>query len=194
MFPVDKPFGSGQLTQTRPITEIVVNSLIADPIAGAQRSAGGFTVQGIAWDNGHGIRTVEVSTDAGETWQESTLGDDLGRFAFRPCSMALHAKPGPVIVIGTRHQQCGGGAAGEARVQSRRLRQQRHAVADVERGVREARTMYIYAAFVLLLLAAAPARADEQPVDLKPGAGQDVVQNECNICHSLDYSASIGRF
>ncbi len=47
--------------------------------------------------------------------------------------------------------------------------------------------MYIYAAFVLLLLAAAPARADEQPVDLKPGAGQDVVQNECNICHSLDY-------
>ena len=47
--------------------------------------------------------------------------------------------------------------------------------------------MYIYAALALLLLAAAPARADEQPVELKPGPGQDIVQNECNVCHSLDY-------
>ena len=47
--------------------------------------------------------------------------------------------------------------------------------------------MYIYAAALLLLLAAAPARADEQPVELEPGAGLDVVQNQCNICHSLDY-------
>jgi sulfite dehydrogenase (cytochrome) subunit B len=47
--------------------------------------------------------------------------------------------------------------------------------------------MYMYAAFVLLLLAAAPARADEQPVELKPGDGRDIVQNECNVCHSLDY-------
>jgi mono/diheme cytochrome c family protein len=46
--------------------------------------------------------------------------------------------------------------------------------------------MYIYAALMLLLLAV-PARADEQPVDLKPGPGLDVVQNECNICHSVDY-------
>ena len=46
--------------------------------------------------------------------------------------------------------------------------------------------MHLLAA-LLLLLATTPARADEQPVELKPGPGQDVVQNECNICHSLDY-------
>jgi len=46
--------------------------------------------------------------------------------------------------------------------------------------------MYLFAA-LMLLLAAAPARADEQPVELKPGDGQDIVQNECNVCHSLDY-------
>jgi mono/diheme cytochrome c family protein len=47
--------------------------------------------------------------------------------------------------------------------------------------------MHVFAAIALLLLAVVPARADEQPVDLKPGAGQDIVQNECNVCHSLDY-------
>jgi len=47
--------------------------------------------------------------------------------------------------------------------------------------------MKLYAAVALLLLAAVPARADEQPVELKPGPGQDIVQNECNVCHSLDY-------
>ena len=47
--------------------------------------------------------------------------------------------------------------------------------------------MHVFTAGVLLLLAVVPARADEQPVDLKPGPGQDVVQAECNVCHSLDY-------
>ena len=47
--------------------------------------------------------------------------------------------------------------------------------------------MYIYAALALLLLAAVPARADEQPVELKPGPGQELTQNICNVCHSLDY-------
>jgi sulfite dehydrogenase (cytochrome) subunit B len=47
--------------------------------------------------------------------------------------------------------------------------------------------MKSYAAVALLLLVAVPARADEQQVELKPGPGQDIVQNECNVCHSLDY-------
>ena len=47
--------------------------------------------------------------------------------------------------------------------------------------------MKMHAALALLLLAAAPARADEQPVELKPGSERDIVQNECNVCHSLDY-------
>jgi hypothetical protein len=67
---------------------------------GACVPAAGFSVEGIAWDGGHGIRTVELSTDAGATWDVAELGQDYDRFAFRPRSLTLHAvKPGPVTVI-----------------------------------------------------------------------------------------------
>ena len=39
----------------------------------------------------------------------------------------------------------------------------------------------------LALLAAAPALAEEQPVQLKAGPGLEVVQTRCAACHSLDY-------
>jgi mono/diheme cytochrome c family protein len=38
----------------------------------------------------------------------------------------------------------------------------------------------------LLLLFATPALA-EDPVELKPGPGKDVVETSCGACHSLDY-------
>ena len=40
--------------------------------------------------------------------------------------------------------------------------------------------------FALLLLAA-PALAEEQPVELKPGPGHDETLNNCGVCHSVDY-------
>jgi hypothetical protein len=40
-------------------------------------------VGGIAWDAGYGINVVEVSSDGGKTRAATTLGEDLGRFAFR---------------------------------------------------------------------------------------------------------------
>ncbi len=44
-------------------------------------------------------------------------------------------------------------------------------------------------AVVALLVAslAAPAFADEQPIDLKKAPGLDVVEGNCASCHSLDY-------
>ena len=54
---------------------------------------------GLAWDGGYGIRTVEVSTDGGQSWTAATLGDDLGRYAFRPWSFVLPAKPGKNTVM-----------------------------------------------------------------------------------------------
>ena len=83
MFAVDQPFPSQDNAGTWPITDIVVNSLIADPIDGTRQPAAGFTVQGVAWDRGHGIRQVDVSLDGGKTWKQATLGNDIGRFAFR---------------------------------------------------------------------------------------------------------------
>jgi sulfite dehydrogenase (cytochrome) subunit B len=40
---------------------------------------------------------------------------------------------------------------------------------------------------LLAALAAAPAAAQEKPVNLKKGAGLDVVEANCGACHSLDY-------
>lgn len=40
---------------------------------------------------------------------------------------------------------------------------------------------------VSILLAAMPAAAAEQPVQLKQGQGREVVENNCQACHSLDY-------
>jgi DMSO/TMAO reductase YedYZ molybdopterin-dependent catalytic subunit len=100
MFPVAHPFSSQDNDKTSPITEIVVNSLITAPLAGADVPLGGFEVRGIAWDGGSGIAKVEVSADGGATWAAATLGQDLGRFAFRPWSFTVPAvAPGPVRVL-----------------------------------------------------------------------------------------------
>jgi hypothetical protein len=56
-------------------------------------------VSGMAWDGGYGIRTVQVSTDGGKTWGSATLGQDLGRFAFRPWSFEVTAKNGKNSVM-----------------------------------------------------------------------------------------------
>jgi sulfite dehydrogenase len=83
MFPVNRPFPTQDNATTWPITDIVVNSVVADPIDGTRQPIDGFTVQGVAWDRGHGIRQVEVSLNDGETWRPADLGKDLGPFAFR---------------------------------------------------------------------------------------------------------------
>ena len=99
MFPVDLPFTSQQDSTSWPITEMVVNSVIAEPIDGARVGRGGFIVRGVAWDRGHGIATVEVSFDAGKSWKQAELGRDLGHFAFRAFSLASGAlPPGPCAV------------------------------------------------------------------------------------------------
>ncbi len=79
-----------------PITEIVVNSLITSHLNGAQVKSGtSTTISGVAWDGGTGIEKVEVSSDGGATWKTATLGQDLGRFAFRPFSFMT-----PVLASG----------------------------------------------------------------------------------------------
>jgi len=98
MFPVEKPFTTQDSDQTSPITEIVVSSLVTTLTDGARVPAAGFSVEGIAWDSGHGIRTVELSTDAGVTWQAAQLGRDFGRFAFRPWALTMKASPGTITV------------------------------------------------------------------------------------------------
>lgn len=87
LFPVQMPFASQKTDTTEPVTEIVVNSLIADPLEGAEVDRSGFTIRGIAWDRGNGIRRVEVSLDGGRTWQDALLDRPAGNYAFRRFSL-----------------------------------------------------------------------------------------------------------
>ena len=92
-FPTVARFTSQDTAVNTPITEIVVNSLITNPLDGAPVKRGApVTIGGIAWDAGYGIDAVEVSSDGGKTWTAATLGEDLGRFAFRTFSYGFTPK------------------------------------------------------------------------------------------------------
>jgi hypothetical protein len=94
-FPVVARFISQETEANTPITEMVVNSLITSHGEGDTVKRGTTaTVGGLAWDGGYGIRTVEVSIDGGVTWVAAKLGEDLGRFAFRPWTFGLAVQPG----------------------------------------------------------------------------------------------------
>src|SRR5215467_8845356 len=98
-FPLRDRFTSQENATSTPITEMVVNSLITSHRDGAKINAGKVTVSGIAWDGGYGVSAVQVSTDGGKTWTSATLGQDLGRFAFRPWSFDFTAKKGKNTVM-----------------------------------------------------------------------------------------------
>jgi DMSO/TMAO reductase YedYZ molybdopterin-dependent catalytic subunit len=84
-FPLVQRFASQETETSTPIGEMVVNSLMTNLTEGQNLRAGEpVEVRGVAWDGGYGIRTVQVSSDGGETWSDATLGEDAGRFSFRP--------------------------------------------------------------------------------------------------------------
>lgn len=94
-------FLSQEAETTTPITEMLVNSLITN-LAPGQRVAGrqALRVNGIAWDAGYGIHSVEVSLDGGASWSLAMLGEDRGRFSFRPWSFkAVPAKTGAMTIL-----------------------------------------------------------------------------------------------
>ena len=98
-FPVVARFITQEDATSTPITEIVVNSLITSHRDGAKVKRGKVTVSGLAWDGGYGIRQVDVSIDNGKTWTSAALGQDLGKYAFRPWTFTLNAKRGKNSVM-----------------------------------------------------------------------------------------------
>jgi hypothetical protein len=102
-------FKSQETPETTPITEILVNSLITSHVSGTfieHRSH--VDLAGKAWDGGAGIVAVEISTDGRQSWQEATLGRDLGPFAWREFHYRLDtSKPG-VLIVAVRARSRGG--------------------------------------------------------------------------------------
>jgi hypothetical protein len=81
--------------KTRPIERYDVRSFITSVQNGAQVRAGrDLVVKGIAFDGGFGITEVALSTDGGNTWQSTRLGQDQGRFSFREWGATLRLAKG----------------------------------------------------------------------------------------------------
>ena len=102
-FPTVQRFISQETAVNTPITEMVVNSLITNLVDGQTVGvAGPVAVQGIAWDGGYGIQSVDVSIDGGKSWQSAALGEDTGRFSFRPWSLSFKPAAAGAIVVMAR--------------------------------------------------------------------------------------------
>lgn len=97
MFP-GSDFPTQDNATNRPITDILINSLATSHDDNATVRSSGFTLSGMAWDNGSGIARVDVWLSSGETWSVAMIGIEESRFAFRPWSIQLAASPGPFTV------------------------------------------------------------------------------------------------
>ena len=76
--------------KTRPIGRYNVRSFVTSLSDGQKlKAAEELKVRGIAFDGGYGIREVLFSEDAGKTWREAQLGQDLGRYSFREWTIAF---------------------------------------------------------------------------------------------------------
>ncbi len=81
---------------TVPINRYDVRSFVTNLADGAKVKADAdSTVKGIAFDGGYGISEVVVSADGGRTWTSATLGENLGRYSFRPWQAVLRFAAGP---------------------------------------------------------------------------------------------------
>jgi DMSO/TMAO reductase YedYZ molybdopterin-dependent catalytic subunit len=80
---------------TIPINRFTVRSFITNVSNDAHLKARkAFTLRGIAFDGGKGIKQVMVSTDNGTTWIPARLGHDLGRYSFREWTLPVKLAPG----------------------------------------------------------------------------------------------------
>ena len=82
-------------TATVPINRLNVRSFITNVTDGAQLRRGGKILKGIAFDGGTGIKNVEVSVDGGNTWKDTRLGRNYGRYAFREWKTPVRLSAGP---------------------------------------------------------------------------------------------------
>ncbi len=80
---------------TVPINRLNVRSFITNLADGARVKASKRThLRGMAFDDGTGIRSVELSTDGGKSWKPAKLGPNLGKYAFRPWTADVVLAPG----------------------------------------------------------------------------------------------------
>lgn len=77
------PGGSVKPEDTAVITILNVKSVITGPPDGSRRSLGPVPINGAAWAGEAEVTRVEVSTDAGKSWQPAQLDRDQAKYAWR---------------------------------------------------------------------------------------------------------------
>jgi sulfite oxidase len=78
-----KPGDTVKPEDTHPVTALGVKSVIAGPRDGSDLRTGKVMVHGAAWAGEADISKVEISTDAGSTWNSARLGREQARYAWR---------------------------------------------------------------------------------------------------------------
>jgi sulfite oxidase len=95
-----KPGDAVKPEDTHPLTALSVKSVIAGPSDGTSLKAGKLVVHGAAWAGEADIAKVEISTDAGATWNPAKLGRDQSHYAWRLWSFHWKAsKPGDYAIL-----------------------------------------------------------------------------------------------
>ncbi|HKX79537.1 MAG TPA: molybdopterin-dependent oxidoreductase [Novosphingobium sp.] len=90
----------GKPDKTRPISRLNIRSFLTSHSPEAHIGSGRpVLLSGIAFDGGAGIARVDVSTDKGRNWREATLGEDLGRYSFRPWQLRQSLPSGRYAIL-----------------------------------------------------------------------------------------------
>lgn len=70
--------------ETMPITKINLHSVFVEPAPGAYVAVNKqCSIEGLAFNDGTGIKKVELSFDEGKTWVETKLNPELGNYSWR---------------------------------------------------------------------------------------------------------------
>ena len=91
-----------------PLTGLVVKSLITRPLDGAVVPPGAVTVAGFAWAGDRDIAKVDVSVDAGATWQPAKLTGQAVKYAWRRFEFTFTATTQDTHTILSRATDSGG--------------------------------------------------------------------------------------
>ena len=83
----------------RPLREIAARALIAWPRDGERLAKRPFVTRGYAWSGRGDLARVEVSADGGGSWQDATLSEGTGRYAWRQWHAAISATASGQLVL-----------------------------------------------------------------------------------------------
>jgi DMSO/TMAO reductase YedYZ molybdopterin-dependent catalytic subunit len=89
--------------KTVPISRMVPRSFFTNVTNASTLRAGAvLSLRGIAFGGDCGVARVDLSTDGGHTWQNTTLGPDTGRYSFRPWTAQVTAPASGSVTLMVR--------------------------------------------------------------------------------------------